>query len=308
MKKIILLVWAFLLVACSTQREEQVPLQSVSNEEQLAPLAQSRNNGAAVAADLNVKWSQTSRNCFNSETAPSFLCSGVVIRGTTYGDGYNVWDPSPGGVKNGFVAFSYMRQDSKFPALYGHANNGYIATPISELTAGQLRFQYLCFFPIDGATEWRSDNGCGQHSLHGAISRYCSSQGISNADQFVAHYMANTPVREQKQCSFDVRDTSTYQTAALFREGLLAMRRIPKNKVNDENELVVRVWNKQAPANMPIKSFFYTDASGLNQAKKNQNSYYSQTGGKIVPIVKLTINSSTWAALFSYSAADQVYP
>ncbi|MFC6693172.1 hypothetical protein ACFQD2_22365 [Pseudomonas lini] len=37
MKKIILLVWAFLLVACSTQREEQVPLQSVSNEEQLAP-------------------------------------------------------------------------------------------------------------------------------------------------------------------------------------------------------------------------------------------------------------------------------
>jgi hypothetical protein len=319
-KKIILLVWAFLLIACSATQEqpapappvpseEQISTQSVPGDQQFGAFSQPRNNGPAVVADLNAKWNQTSRNCFNSETAPSFLCSGVVIRGTTNGPGFNIWDPSPANVKKGFVAFSYMRQDSRFPALYSHANNGYIVTPVSEL-AGQLKFQYLCFFPIDGATEWRSDYGCGPHSLHGNRSASCASQAITTSTKFLTHYLAGATVREQKQCSFDVRDTSPDQTAVLFREALLAMPKIPKNGVNDENELVVRVWAKQAAANMPIKAFFYTSGStpGWTQARQNQSAYYSQSGGKVVPVVMLTINKSTWAASFTYSGSDQIYP
>lgn len=117
--------------------------------------------------------------------------------------------------------------------------------------------------------------------------------------------MANTPVREQKQCSFDVRDSSPYKTAALFREAVAAMPRIPKNGLNDENELVVSVWAKQAAANMPIEAFFYTNASGLAQAKKNQSSYFDKAAGKIVPIVKLTIGTGQ-AASFSFNPGDQV--
>jgi hypothetical protein len=295
MKKLILFVLISMLAACAPQRVEQ-----------MAPLEVFGSSGSAVATALNTRYAQTSRNCWGSETAPIFLCSGIIIRGTTFGVGYNVWDPSPGSVTKGFVAFSYMRADAKFPALYSHANNGYIVRPVSELPAGALKIQYQCFFPIDGATEWRGDYGCGQHSLHGAISRYCSSQNITTADQFYLHYMTNTPVREQKQCSFDVRDSSPYQTAALFREALSVMQRLPKNGLNDENELVAKVWAKQPATNMPIEAFFFTNADGLVQAKKNQTSFFNQANGKIVPIVKLTISASQ-AASFSYSAADQVY-
>ncbi|MFJ4193733.1 hypothetical protein [Pseudomonas sp. NPDC089534] len=306
MRRVILALSISVLFACASKHEEPVSQDVAGAGSRVSSIMAAANNGAAVAAALNARYAQTSRNCFNSETAPSFLCSGIVIRGTTYGDTYNVWDPSPGSVKNGFVAFSYMRTDARFPALYRRANNGYIVHPVSELPAGQIKFQYNCFFPIDGATEWRADNGCGQHSLHGAISRYCSLQGVTTADQFMAHYMANTQAREQKQCSFDVRDSSPYQTAALFREAVAAMPRIPKNGLNDENELVVGVWAKQPAAKMPIEAFFYTNASGLVQAKKNQASYYTQAAGKIVPIIKLTIGASQ-AASFSYSSADQVH-
>lgn len=304
MKKMILALALSLLFACTSRHEEPAtPLPA--NDEQLSTLSVAANNGAAVAAALNTRYAQTSRNCFNSETAPSFLCSGIIIRGTTYGDNFNVWDPSPSSVSKGFVAFSYMRTDARFPALYSHSNNGYIVRPVANALPGQIKLQYTCFFPIDGATEWRADKGCGQHSLHGAISRHCSQQGITTADQFVAHYMANTPVREQKQCSFDVRDSSPYKTAVLFREAVAAMPRIPKNGVNDENELVAGVWAKQAAANMPIEAFFYTNANGLVQAKKNQSSYFDKSAGKIVPIVKLTIGAGQ-AASFSFALGDQV--
>ncbi|AXI63639.1 hypothetical protein DLD99_25240 [Pseudomonas kribbensis] len=305
MKKIILALAVSLLFACT--QHETAPPPTTTSSEQVGLMGLASNDGAAVAATLNARYAQTTRNCFNSETAPIFLCSGIVIRATTYGDGYNVWDPSPNNVSNGFVAFSYMRNDAKSPALYNHSNNGYIARPVSAAIPGQIKLQYTCFFPIDGATDGRADKGCGQHILHGAISRFCSLQGITTANQFVAHYMANTSAREQKQCSWDVRDNSPYQTAALFREALATMPRIPKNGRNDENELVSAVWAKQPAANMPIEAFFYTDAAGLIQAKKNQSSYYAQANSIIVPVIKLTINSTSWAASFSYNPADQNY-
>ncbi|MFP0195396.1 hypothetical protein ACKJSM_09510 [Pseudomonas sp. PHC1] len=300
MKQVILLVFMSLLFACASAPVDQIATQSRTT-------TRTGNDGAAVATALNARYAQTSSNCFNSETAPVFLCRGIIIRATVYGDSYNVWDPSPVNISNGFVAFSYMSTDSRFPALYNRANNGFIVKPISQLTAGQLKYKAVCFYVIDGATDMRADGGCGQHAYHGAISRYCSLQGITTADQFIAHYMANTPVREQKQCSWDVRDNSPYQTAALFRQALAAMPRIPKNGRNDENELVVAVWTRQPAANMPIEAFFYTDAAGLIQAKKNQSSYYTQANSKIVPIIKLTINATNWAASFSYNPADQNY-
>jgi hypothetical protein len=303
MEKIILALAVSLLFGCV--QHETAPPPTTASSEQVGLMGLATNDGAAVAATLNTRYAQTTRNCFNSETVPTFLCSGIIIRATTYGDGYNVWDPSPSSVSKGFVAFSYMRNDAKFPALYSHSNNGYIVRPVSDALPGQIKLQYTCFFPIDGATEWRADKGCGQHSLHGPISRSCSQQGITTANQFVAHYMANTPVREQKQCSFDVRDSSPYQTAALFREALAAMPRIPKNGVNDENELVATVWARQPAVNMPIEAFFYTNANGLAQAKKNQSSYFDKAAGKIVPIVKLTIGAGQ-AASFSFALADQV--
>lgn len=307
MKRIILALAVSLLFACT--QHETAPPPTTANSEQSAPLGRAANNGAAVAATLNSRYAQTTRNCFNSETAPIFLCSGIIVRATSTGATYNVWEPSDGQLSKGYVSFSYMRQDAKFPALYSHQNNGYIVRPLSAAVPGEITLKYNCFFPTDGATEWRADKGCGQHSIHGAISRYCSLQGITTANQFIDHYMSNTPVREQKQCSFDVRDSSPYQTAALFREALAAMPRIPKNGVNDENELIAMVWARQEAIKIPIEAFFYTSGStpGWTQARFNQSAYYRASGGKIVPIVMLAINSSSWNATFTYSATDQVY-
>ncbi len=306
MKAIIYLLICFSLASCAAPdvgRPPAVsPLVSVSGN----ALA---NNGVVVAAELTRRYNLAYPNCWSSETAPAFLCSGVVIRGTRAGPGFNVWDPSPTAKQVGGVAFSYLRSDTRIPRLYSQVNNGYIVYPALDTPSGMLALQYLCYFPIDGATGLRKDNGCGEHKLWGAVSRYCSLQNIFTAEQFLAHYMAQPPYREQRQCSFDVRDNSPYKTAALFREAVRAMYMIPKNGVNDENELIVKVWTDKPAIEMPLEAFFYLagSSSGLAEAKGNQKSFYEQTNGKILPIIKLTIPASQLAT-FQYVAADQVYP
>ncbi|MGC1331531.1 hypothetical protein [Pseudomonas sp.] len=297
MKNLIHLAFALCLAACVSQ-----PVTTT-----LSGLH--ANNGAAVAIELNRRYNLTYPNCWSSETAPAFLCSGVIIRATTYGDTWNVWDPSPLAVSVGGVSFSYMRNDARFPNIFPGTNNGYIVMPASATPGGYMLFNYLCFFPIDGASNNRSANGCGEHRLWGAISGYCSSQGVTTAEQFYANYLSHGQPYHQKQCSFDVHDNSPYQTARLFREGVRATPMLPPNNGYDENELIARVWTIQPASAMPIEAFFYLrgSADGLSQAKKNQQSYYGKTNGRIVPIISLSIAPTGYAATFQYSAADQMY-
>lgn len=295
MKKLMAILFSLLMAACVPHHDRTRSMETFSNP------------GSAVVVELNRRYNLTYPNCWNSETAPSFLCSGVVVRGTYRGN-WNVWDPSPANVAKGGMAFSFLRKDSTMKNLYSGINNGFIVYPASATPANMLKLSYLCFFPVDSDTWNRADRGCGEHSAAPVVSRYCTSQNIFTAAQFAAHYNSFSSPQAKYECSFDVRDSSAYATASLFREGLKAMYLIPRNHVNSENELTVQTWSTQPAAKMPLEAFFFLsgNANGLVQAQENQRSFYEKSGGRIVPIVQLTIAASHQAS-FQYDVNHQIY-
>lgn len=290
----ILLLMVLLVSGCTRHVDESSPLVN-----------------PGIASTLNNRYNDIRQNC-GDDSKPAFLCAGVVLRATGDSAGFDFWNPSPGSVSRGGVSFSYLRKDANFTTTVTGTVKGYIAYPVLQAPPETAKgFDYLCAFPIDGATANRTDRGCGPHSYYPSQSRYCSVLGITTAEKFYAHYMQQTNPSHRKfyQCSFDIRDASNALAGPAFYQMIRSMKMIPREALNDQNELVVKTWAQNIPSQLPIEALFYLEANsaGLTQVRHDQTRFKAATG-KTIPIVRLKLPANhQGAALFSYDPADQVF-
>ncbi|MCW1245239.1 hypothetical protein OC610_12550, partial [Pseudomonas sp. SAICEU22] len=308
MKKSLFFFGAGLLVVC-----QQVAAQWVQGD----TTPSSIEDGNATVADLRSRYANTAPNC-GTDNSPALLCSGVILRVTSRGVGFDIWDPSDRSVQRNVISFSYLRADAKFKVLAwaGQTKNGYIIYPKLTSPAGKLLTEALCSFPMD-AWDWHRGAPCqtltemtkdGNGNVVAIIphvrSSPCQLQNVLNSDAWVQHWRASTSSNPYlDQCGFMV-DSGTPGSATYFYESLKAKQKI--NGFNEWNELQLRAWPRGTPNTLPIQAFFYTDTPGLVDARSNQKDFYKKTGGIVVPIIKLTLPASpTEDAKFEFSNLDQ---
>ncbi|WP_213940866.1 hypothetical protein [Pseudomonas sp. dw_612] len=289
MKKIMALLIALIISGCATYSPIEGPGRYTSAD-----------SGPDIVRHLTNRYNDRASMCRNSPSAPAFLCSGVLIRGTSYSTEYHVWDPNPAG--NG-VSFSYLRTDAKYDNLAYDYNTGFIFYPIFYAPAGKFDPEILCFFPVDGATSNRPDQGCGQ--TPGIIaSRECQAQGINTAAQYVAHFNAS-PSKYQYLCGFNVRDELNAGATTAFNEGIKAEGLVGTYAFKTQNEIRMAKWAPNLGTTVPIEAFFYLNDTGKVGAQYNQRDFKTQTG-IWVPMIKLTLPQTPASdAVFQFIAADQ---
>jgi hypothetical protein len=298
---------------------------SLANAAEAASATSTSAAAATTAHTARDMWNQymdTHSNC-GSNTAPAFLCTGILIRETVPGPGYYSWQPSPEDQAAGRISFSYLRKDAKFGGFKSGGSNGFTLFPALgpyKGPSGQMKPDVLCAFPMDGWTDERpTDHGCGPSQKFPSQSVLCQQQGIFTAQAWLDHWNA-APRGSNKhlyQCGFDVRHGSPYRdTTDAFNQVIKAMELLGETEFHDHNELVISAWPATIdPATLPIQSFFYvavgSDAGGqaLANAQKDQKDYYNVTRGGFIPIVRITPPQSIRDDYdFHFKREDQAVP
>ncbi|MHC8411155.1 halovibrin HvnA [Pseudomonas sp. Hz4] len=303
MKHLLILSLCVVLASCQTARQNEVPLSEPADTSTLATLTSSPN-GAEVAAELTRRYQDVRINC-GKNSMPAFLCRGVILRSTVPSNNYSSWNPSPHSQTSGGVSFTFLSKDLKFKSLVFGQNNGFIFYPVLSRPSGTKQIEILCAYPRDGATQLRDKPGCGAHPYAPDKSRRCQTIGVTTAEQWLANWRLNT----WNMCSFDVRDSMNDQAADSFYQSIRA-----HNQSNlfagtyDYSELVLATWPQNIPLELPLEAFYYLPG-GLAGAQHDQKDFYAKTGGKVVPIIKLTLPALPSSdATFTYLPGDQVKP
>ena len=294
------------LTACSTTQEEPKTPTTISRQVSSAPTLQTTHatKGAEAAAQLTRWYNRTDQNC-GTATRPSFLCSGVMIRATETNPQFLPWDPSDGSIASGGVSFSWLRKDNGFSNMVYNYNNGLIFYPSFATPDGKNDdIEILCTFPHDGATNGRTQQGCGANIAHPANSKPCNEQGINTAQLWITKFNA-AQNKYQDQCGWNVREGQT-DSANRFYQSILARGLMQPANWAVQNELRLATWPTGSGADLPIQSFFYLAGSnGLNNARNDQSRYY-QKYEQFVPIIQVTLPANKGGtASFAYNEGDQ---
>lgn len=270
-------------------------------------------DGPETATFLTTLYNRKFPNCNNTDSQPSFLCSGVTLRVTVKdpNNTYKVWDPSPASVTSGGVAFSYLRADANFGRLaYGYGN-GYILYPIFGAPVDKIDLDYLCSYPMDAWTLERSKTRpCSPHPTYPTQSQLCQYAGVTTAQQWTNVWNIAGGNKNLRQCGFDVSDDRNNYAGPAFYQSVLARNLIGSTAFNGHNEITIKTWTAGRPNVFPLMAFFFIAGGtneGLADAQYNQRDFYNSTNPKIVvPIIRLTpATSITGSATFTYNAADQ---
>ncbi len=259
-----------------------------------------------VAAVLTAQYNDTRKFCNHSDM-PAYLCSGVQIRATDPGK-EKPWEPDSKNISSGGTSFSYLRQDAEFDRFAYSRDNGYILYPTNDRMPGNVIIDVLCAFPIDGATDNRSDSGCGIYSGEGTASEECQYQNIYTATQWYDHYVSGGHSHTY-QCGFIVSQDSPlnrgYDVADAFYQNLLGINLILSESFTTPNELRLQTWGGVSDDKLPIQAFFYIQG-GLGNAQENQQTYYNDNK-IIIPIIKITLpTTENQDVIFTYNPADQI--
>jgi len=227
------------------------------------------------------------------------------LRSTVPSTTYRSWNPSPHSQASGGVPSTFLSKDVKFKNLVFGQKNGFIFFPVLSRPAGTRQIEILCAFPTDGATKLREKPGCGAHPYAPDRSGICQAIGITTAEQWIANKKQN----EWNMCSFDVRDSMNDLGAESFYQSIRAHNLGGYFAGNyDYTELILATWPQNIPRELPIEAFYYLPG-GLAGAQHDQKDFYSSAGGKVVPIIKLTLPATpSDNATFTYLQADQVVP
>ncbi|WP_434560465.1 DUF2599 domain-containing protein [Pseudomonas sp. R1-6] len=273
----------------------------------LLPYATPEQRGVEVADQLRRNYNDLTTDC-GAVSRPSFLCSGVILRGTIYSDNYRAWDPSPQSTAQGGTSFSFLRKDAKFNSLASNHKNGYILypeflKPVSTMT----RASVLCAFPVDAGSHLRLSAGCGDFTSTPQVEDYCQNLGITTAEQWNTHYR-NNGSSHYRACGFNVAANPQGKGAEAFKATLRSMKYTEDenfgNAGRSNNELRIAAWPSGLAEQLPIQAFFYL-TGGVEFAKKDQRAFYAD-GGRFVPVIKLAFPATPGQdATFTYSSADQ---
>lgn len=269
--------------------------------------------GEKVANAIQARYDdETSTRCSGSATAPSFLCSGVMLRSTAYPVGGHAWDPKgASNPKPGGISFSWMRRDAQFNRVAHGYTQGFVLVPVLRYEGRPFRnMEVLCAYAIDGASDERGSRGCGAHRKYLSDSGPCQAQGIVTAAAWLVHYLKVSGEYQQRdhQCGFTVV-SSTPNSAAMFQEALVAMRSIKQQSFREQNELVVQEWTVGDDASMPIEAFFYVSGHDGPVGAMAYQRDFEATAHRWVPVIRLTMAGSAGKrATFTYRSQDQAIP
>lgn len=301
MYRIITLLLALVIAGCATQ--DITPVNVSGSDGQVV---ESRSVGALGAASgpvtaqyLTERYNNKINMCQSNPSAPAFLCSGVLLRATQHSTQFHFWNPNPSSTG---VSFSYLRADAKFSKLVFGYNNGFIFYPVFYAPVDKMDPEILCFFPVDGATGSRDQQGCGQ--VAGVPSgRECQSQGNSAA-QYIAHYNSY-PSKYGYLCGFNVRDSLNQGATTAFNEAIKAQGMGGTFAFNTQNEFRLAKWGQNLGKTLPVEAVFYINEAGKAGAQYDQRDFKTQTGIWI-PVIRITLPQTTTAdAIFQFIPADQ---
>lgn len=303
------MVWMSILAGCATTRPGAAAVGSTG----AAPQVTVREDGPTVERHLRARFAETFDGCKSASGAlwPTFMCSGILMRGTgDYGE-FRPWNPKPGSD----VAFVWLRQDSNFRGSW--KTNGFIFLPKFYADKfGDHSIYINCAFVADAYTWIRSQRGCGPTNSYPAESAPCDKVGVTTAEQYRDKYEPSNWF-DQRICGFTMTQGSGVDTRKGFLEMRRAMRMMGAASFNEWNELVVAEW-PQDQANLPLEAFYYIANpsncatgqcppvdTGRTVARKDQRSLMGATG-RWIPIIRITLASSVDAsAAFDYIAGDQ---
>ncbi|WP_143071666.1 hypothetical protein [Pseudomonas sp. NFACC39-1] len=304
-KLLISLACAFLLQGCTAFLPHEPDSDAISSQADTATAAPVQSlQGPAMADELRRRYQDTRTDC-GSANRPAFLCSGIVLRGTSHSENkpYDAWDPSDTAIRVGGTSFSYIRSDFNMKRLAFAYDKGYIFFPYMDTPANKLKIEILCFFPLDGQSDHRSDKGCGANREAPIVSEPCGLQNINTAEQWRDHYVKYP--QSIKRCGFDVSKTSSVPTAAVFRQALLTAPLVFPLTFDKPNDIKLTTWPTGVPDQLPIEAFIYTLNTGISSVQHDQRRFHDLTG-IVLPIIKITLPSTFQGqATFEYRDADQ---
>lgn len=305
----VLLALVLVLAGCATPRPASTALGSVA----ALPQATVREDGPTVERHLRKRFAETFNACKSASGAlwPTFLCSGILMRGTGDYGNYYPWNPPPGSD----VSFVWLRQDSNFRGSW--KANGFIFLPkFFADKFGDYSIYVNCAFVADAYTWIRSQRGCGPTNSYPAESAPCDKVGVRTAEQYRDKY-APSNWFDQRICGFTMTQASGLNTSEGFLQMRRAMGMMGARSFDEWNELVVAEW-PQNQAKLPLEAFYYIanptncatgrcpplDTSrGL--AQKDQRDLITVTG-RWIPIIRITLAQKVDAsAAFDYVVGDQ---
>jgi len=264
--------------------------------------------GSETAELLNLMYQDTRQDC-GAPSRPAFLCSGVLLRGTTPSTAYQFYSISPNNKTRGGVSASYLRKDAKFKQLaYGY-KSGFIFDTVLDNPADHVDYKVLCAFAIDAATDYRTQNGCGDSSRTTAKENFCDQMGITTAEQWLTLYRKAGESHSQ-QCAFDVGQGRGL-TANAFYQSLRAMALIGSESFNEDNEVILAPWTIDVPRSPSILASFYVDDSGVEGARLSQIQWYTASKStQVLPAIQMKLpQTPAEDAKFIYDEMSQaIYP
>lgn len=307
----ILGVLAFLglLSACTTSPGvAHRPLATEATDVAGAPI----ETGEQVLRHLRDRYGQSVARCVDDNNAPAFVCSGILLRSTTYPSGKRyAWMPNPNSTEAEGVSVSWLRQDSNFWNPFP-SSNGFIIYPKhwSE-KYGMTSLRVRCAFPQDAWSQ--PPDRC--HWLEKTV-----PPTQPRVNRPLCHLQRPKPIwtgQEWKdagfyddtyQCAFGLeKDGVMVDTASAFM-AMVAARLLVGT--HNRNELIFVDWRRTSAAAFPIEAFFYQNAKAepgyqdpLTNAKADQCIYEELTHRR-VPLIRWNMNR-TGLQSFDYIASDQ---
>jgi len=260
----------------------------------LLGLAAQAATGPEVAQLLNTRYHNTPVDCPGNHAA--YFCSGVLVSDLAGGFALRFWEHTPTAITLGARSFSYLRSDLGIRTLT--QNGGMVfSDPFTAISQGKT-VDVRCTYPLM-ANILQGPYGCGTGGTE-TDPASCPAQGVSDAPGWLVHFQQQGQDPLQ-QCSLSSR------IPAQFRASLLAHEQLGGSWVAQPNKLMVRNWDAQAPAQVPVQGLFYdvNQAGGLLVAEVNQREYYKATG-QWLPILRLNLAGAD-GMVFGFDLQDQLY-
>ncbi|MBV4465559.1 hypothetical protein KVG95_19720 [Pseudomonas sp. SWRI79] len=302
MNRIVVLLIALVVAGCASHEDAPVNVSGFDGQavESRAVNTVGAASGPVTAQYLTERYLNKANMCRNNPSAPAFLCSGVLLRATQHSTQFHFWNPNPAATG---VSFSYLRADAKFSKLVFGYNNGFIFYPVFYAPVDKVDPEILCFFPVDGGTDNRGEQGCGERPGYPS-SRECQSQGINTAAQYIAHYNS-IPSKYSLLCGFNVRDSLNQGATTAFNEAIKAQGMGGTFAFNTQNEFRLAKWAQNMGKTLPVEAVFYINDVGKAGAQYDQRDFKTQTGIWI-PMIRITLPQTTTAnVIFQFIPDDQ---